>query len=107
MQVSINRRTKNIIFFLSIVIVFSFTGFIAVNTAVMITDNIYDGVFVGNIPLGGLSIDEAKKKIIITFKHQTDNSPISLTYKTQRWSINNKDIDLNIDADNLARQAYI
>jgi vancomycin resistance protein YoaR len=106
MKLSINQGAKNIMLFLGIIILFSSTGFIAVNAAFAISDNIYDGVFIGNIPVGGLSIDEAKNKIIIDFKNKADNLPISLKYKTKTWSINTKDIELDIDADNLAKQAY-
>lgn len=106
MKFSISQGTKNIMLFLIIIILFSSTGFIAVNAAFAISDNIYDGVFIGDIPVGGLSIDEARNKVIIAFKNQTDNSPITLKYKTQTWSINSKDIELDIDAENLARQAY-
>jgi vancomycin resistance protein YoaR len=106
MKVSINQNSKNIMLFLSIIILFSLTGFIAVNTAFAISDNIYDGVFIGDISVGGLSIDEAKNKIIKDFKNKTANSPISLKYKEKTWSISNKDIELDIDADKLAQQAY-
>jgi len=106
MKISINQHIKSIMLFLIIIILFSSTGFIAVNTTFAISNNIYDGVFIGDIPVGGLSIDEAKNKIIKDFKNKTNKSVISLKYKTQRWSINANDIELDIDADDLARQAY-
>lgn len=106
MKFSFDQRTKNIMLFIIIIISFSLTGFIAVNAAFAISDNIYDGIFVGDIPVGGLSINEAKDKIINSFENKTINAPIILKYKTQTWSINTKDIDLSIDADHLAWQAY-
>ncbi|MDF2636186.1 MAG: VanW family protein [Pelosinus sp.] len=103
MNGTINQRTKDIVYFFSIIILFSLTGFVATNAALDVSDAIYDGIFIGDIPVGGLSINEAKSKIL---KNQTANSTIFLTYKTQKWSIDTKDIDLDIDADNLAQQAY-
>ncbi len=105
MNGTIKQRAKNIIFFVSIIILFSLTGFIATNAALDVCDTIYDGIFIGDIPVGGLSIDEAKNKIN-NLKNQTVNSSISLTFKTQTWSIDTKDIDLDIDADSLVQQAY-
>lgn len=105
MNGTIKKRTKNIIFFISIIILFSLTGFIATNAALDVSDTIYDGIFIGDIPVGGLSINEAKNKIN-NIKNQTANSSITLTFKSQTWSIDAKDIDLDIDADNLAQQAY-
>lgn len=106
MKFSFDQRTKNIMLFIIIIISFSLTGFITVNAAFAISDNIYDGIFVGDISVGGLSIKEAKDKIINSFENKTINAPITLKYKTQIWSINAKDIDLRIDADHLAWQAY-
>lgn len=106
MKITINQRAKNIMLFLSIIILFSLTGFIATTTAFDVSDSIYEGVFIGDIPVGGLSIDEAKSEITINIKNQTANSPNYLTYKTQKWPINANDIDLEINADDLVQQAY-
>jgi vancomycin resistance protein YoaR len=106
MNATINQRIKSIIVFFSIIILFSLTGFVAANAALDVSDTIYDGILIGDIPVGGLSISEAKNKIIMNIKKQTANSSISLTFKTQTWYIDAKDIDLDIDAENLAQQAY-
>lgn len=102
----LNQRTKNIILFLILIMLFSSTSFIAVNAVFAISDTIYEGIFIGDIPVGGLSVEEAKNKILANFKNRTEKSSFLLKGRTQTWSIKVVDIDLEIDADSLARQAY-
>lgn len=106
MKFLINQHTKNILLFLSIIVLFSSTGFVATNAAFNVSDAIYEGVYIGDIPVGGLSMEEAKSKVLATIKNQTIHPPISLTYKGQSWPIAAKDIDLSINADALVQQAY-
>lgn len=106
MNFLVNKRTRCIVLFLGIITLFSSTGFLAANAAFTISDKIYDGILVGDIPVGGLSIDEAQNKIRDNFKKQITSPPIYLTYKTKKWPIEAKDIDLDIDAAKLAQQAY-
>lgn len=107
MQVTTNIIKKNIILFLSIIILFSFVSLAVANAAFSITDNIYDGVFVGSISVGGLSISEAKQKIEEFYTNKlNDAPPIIIRYKEQTWTLSSTDIELSIDADALAFEAY-
>lgn len=98
------RITKFIIFF-NIIVVFSLVGFVATNVVYMMTGDIYNGVRVGDIDVGGLSIDQAGRKISDVYREKTQQSVLNLVYNNT-WSVTTEEIDLSIDADLLAKQAY-
>jgi len=79
---------------------------ITTNAAFIFTDNIYNGVVIGNIPVGGLSVDEAKNTIIVAFQDRTTKSPITIRYQNETWPIASQDIELTINADDLVIQAH-
>jgi Uncharacterized vancomycin resistance protein len=80
---------------------------IAANAVFIVSNGIYQGVFVGDIPVGGLSVIEAKEKITAAFNELTTKTPvITAVYKDEKWVIPAQDIDLSIEADKLAQQAY-
>lgn len=86
---------------------FSSISMIAANTAFLVKNEIYHGVTVGNIHVGGLSILQAQQKIATTFKEQTAKAPvITVVYQGQKWTISAQDIDLSIQTNQLAQQAY-
>jgi vancomycin resistance protein YoaR len=99
-----NRFTKLIIFFI-IIVLFSFVGIVVTNFVYTMTDDIYNGVSVGDIDVGGLSIEQAKIEISNTFRERTQQSVLTLVYNN-RWSVTAEEIDLNINADVLAQRAY-
>ncbi|WP_207857076.1 VanW family protein [Lucifera butyrica] len=72
----------------------------------MMTDEIYQGVTVGGIPVGGLSVDAAEQKIRDHFQQYWDRPVILFTYNKQQWPITPQNFDLTIDAHNLALGAY-
>ena len=107
MQTSINKRATNIVLFLGIILLFSVASLAVANTAFSVKDNIYDGVSIGDTPVGGLSLEEAKSKIQKVYGDKlTSNPPITIHYKEQGWDILSSDINLSIDADALALEAY-
>ena len=86
---------------------FSSVSMIAANTAFLVTDEIYQGVTVGDIHVGGLSVGQAQDKIAAAIKERTTKSPVIIAvYKEKKWTISAQDIDLSIQADMLAKQAY-
>ncbi|WP_246105550.1 VanW family protein [Sporomusa termitida] len=72
----------------------------------MVTNKIYQGVSVGDIDVGGLSIVEAEQEIAAVFKERTSEATIALMYNNKQWRITAQDIELSINAGELARQAY-
>jgi len=101
------KRTTNLIAFFVIILLFSSVGLVSTNFALMVTDKIYHGVVVGNIPIGGLSIQEAEEKITAAYnKNIIDKPPIVLIYQNQTWIISPQDIDLFLDVSSTATQAY-
>lgn len=100
-----NTRRANLILFLGLIIAFSIISFVAANTAFIVTNEIYSGVSVADIPLGGLPVKEAEVKIrerILTRMSQ----PIQLHYKDKTWPISLEEINVAIDASSLAQKAY-
>ena len=86
---------------------FSAVSMIAANTAFMVTNEIYQGVTVGDIHVGGLSVAQAQQKILTIFNERTEKTPfITATFEEQKWTISAQDIDLSIQANRLAQQAY-
>lgn len=86
---------------------FSSVSMIAANTALMVTNEIYQGVTVGDINVGGLSVAQAQQKILAEFNERTVKAPfITATYKDQEWGISAQEIELSIQAEKLAQQAY-
>lgn len=106
MQIATPKSATGLTIFLGIIILFSAVSIIAANAAFMVRDEIYSGVTVGDIPVGGLSVRAAQQKILGIFKERTGKSPIILIYQDQSWPVSSEDIELNIDAVDLANQAY-
>ena len=106
MQIELAKRKVKLVFFFAVIVLFSSVSLITTNAAFLFSDNIYNGVAIGTIPVGGLSIDEAKTAINIAFQERVVNSPVTVSYENQTWSIAPQDIDLAINADILAEQAY-
>ena len=106
LQIAATRRTVNLVFFFGIILFFSFASLLATNAAFIVTDTIYNGVTIGNIPVGGLSIPEAKNVLLTSYNNRVATSSITVTYQNQTRTITPQEIDLSIDADALATQAY-
>lgn len=106
MQPVASKRTTNLIFFLGVIVLISIISMVSINAAFSVTDEIYNGVRVGNIDVGGLTVSAAEDKITAVFQEQTQNPPITLSYQNQQWSASVQDIDLGLDAAALAQQAY-
>lgn len=104
---TVTPKNTNILLFLIIIMLFSSISMIAANTAFVVADEIYQGVTVGDIDLGGLSVPQAQQKIFTIFEERTAKEPaITVMYNEQTWKISAQDIDLAIQADKLAQQAY-
>lgn len=58
-----------------------------------------------DIDIGGLSEEEAKQKLLAVYRARTAE-PMRLLYADKFWTISAADIDLTIDADKLAYEAY-
>ncbi len=97
---------KNIIIFLGVIVLFSLIGTVTLDAAFTVTDDVYGGVRVGDIDVGGLTLAAAEKKITAAFLDWTQHDPITLVYNNKRWTIGAGDIDLTINAAELAKQAY-
>ncbi|WP_245823897.1 VanW family protein [Sporomusa malonica] len=103
---TVTSKNSSIILFLIIIMIFSSISMIAANTTFMVTDGIYQGVTVGDIHVGGLSVTQAEQKIIAEFRERTAKAPITAVYQNQKWTITAQEIELGIEADKLAQQAY-
>lgn len=106
MHIAIVKDKANIILFLVIIILFSSISAVVTSMAFMVTDKIYNGVMVGDIVVGGLSIKEAEDKIQTVVQQRLKEPPISLHYEDKNWVVNADEIDLVVDPTVLAHQAF-
>ena len=106
MRIALTKHTTILVFFFSIIALFSVVSLAATNAVFIFTNNIYEGVTVGTISVGGLSVDEAKKEISNAFKDQIAQSNITVTHQNETWTITPQDIEISINPDELALQAY-
>lgn len=106
LQIALAKRNVKLLFFFVVIVLFSSVSLITTNAAFLFTDNIYDGVAIGAIPVGGLSVDEAKNTVLLAFQDKASKPRITLSYEKETWSIAPQDIELAINADDLALQAY-
>lgn len=110
MQPAITKRITSIILYLGVIALFSIVGVMVgvatVSSSFTEKEAIYGGVKVGGVDLGGLTIDEAQAKLSDVVSRRLEDSPITLVYKEQQWTIASQDIDLFIDTAELVNQAY-
>lgn len=106
MQTTTPKRAQNLILFLSIIVLFSTVSLFATNTAFMVTNEVYHGVTVGDIAVGGLTLAQAEAKISSTYAARSTQPIITLEYQGSTWPILARDIDLELNAQQLAEQAY-
>lgn len=97
---------RNSVVFFGIIIFFILLSLVVTNTAFMVTDKIYSGVVVGDISVGGLSIREAEDKIRNSVEWRIANASITMKYNDEHWKFAADDIELIVDAAELARQAF-
>jgi len=102
-----HKRILKIMLYLGVIVLLSIVSMVSINAAFAVTDLVYDGVKVGNVDVGGLSEKEAQKKLEEAFWGQTNKEALLLTYKDQKWTIATSDIDLTINSESLAHQAYL
>lgn len=106
MRISTVKDVPNIVLFLGIIVLFSTASIVATNFAFMITDKIYNGVMVGDIAVGGLTVKEAENKILSSVQRRLSDSPIIVKYEGASWAISSQDIDFTVDSAKLAEQAF-
>ena len=75
--------------------------------ALSVSDRIFYGVTVEDIPIGGHTVQEATTKLEQAFQNKLAKKPIiRITYKDKSWNITPNDIDLHIEFEQTARKAY-
>ncbi|MPM34776.1 hypothetical protein SDC9_81363 [bioreactor metagenome] len=106
MRISTGKDITNIVLFLAIITVFSSISLVATNMAFMVTDKIYNGVMVGDIAVGGLSVKEAEDKIDANFRHRLNDPPIIMNYEGNCWKVTAEEVEWTLDSEKLAQQAF-
>ena len=67
---------------------------------------IYEGIWVDDIHLGGMSIEEAKSVLAERTRESLEEIKFELIHNDKRWTITYKDIGAYIDWDKKIDQAY-
>ncbi|MCX7779687.1 MAG: VanW family protein [Negativicutes bacterium] len=94
------------ILFFGIILFFSMVSFFATSTAFMVTNEIYHGVVIGDLPVGGLTPAEAEAKIRASFQALSNKPLVMLEYNGSRWALMTADIEFQINAARLVQEAY-
>lgn len=93
--------------FSTIIILFSSIILISLSMALSVSDRIFYGVTVEDIPLGGHTVQEATTKLEQEFQNKLAKKPIiRITYQDKSWDITPNDIDLHIEFEQTAQKAY-
>lgn len=98
-----NKKVRNIILILSIVIIT--IGAIAIhyfNKNYIYNHKIAKNVYVGNTDLSNLSIDEAKKLLSNTYNPKT----MKIEYENDSFDLNPQTIDFKYDTNSVLNEAY-
>ncbi len=69
-------------------------------------DTIYDGVYVDDIPLGGLTKEEAKAKVEAKQQEGLKNMNVTLAQGAQTWAFTSADMGVTFDTDAIIDQAW-
>ncbi|MDR1701226.1 MAG: VanW family protein [Sporomusaceae bacterium] len=102
----LSSKKSKIIFFFSVVLIFSTIGLVISEASFLIRNRIHDHVSIGDIDVGGLSIEEAEKKIKSVFQQKMQNPPLTAVYQDKFWTISKESIALKINSSLLAQEAY-
>lgn len=99
-KVKLNKK-----FFITIgAIVFALVGIMGMLVMTVPKDTVANGVYLENMPLGGLTEDEVLK--LINANEFYRDCAISIEYGRNTESFTNDDIDLQVDAEKTARKAF-
>ncbi len=93
-------------FFLSIISLFSLVSFAAANTAFWVSDEIFQGVTVDHVELGGLSKQAARHKLEAVWSDSTLPQGIILVSGDKSIVVSLEEIDFSISIDQIIDEAY-
>jgi len=79
---------------------------IAHMTDVVERNTFYDGLYLDDVSLGGLTYQEAADMFEKKAQEQLDSLKVTLVYKDQSWSFNYEDIKAHIDWEEKLNQLY-
>ena len=75
-------------------------------SAVLDVDTFYDGVTVGGIDLGGMTMDEARTALSAAESGASGDFTVTLTYEEQTFTVTQADVDFSYDTEAVLEQAY-
>ena len=67
---------------------------------------IYDGVYIENIPVGGLTLDEAREKVEENISSGTGEPYINMTYGGKTWTLSGADLGAQSSLETALEQAW-
>ena len=79
-------------------------SFLAIGYSMMVTGTVTEGVYIGDVHLGGLTFDETKD--IISDLELGDSYTLQLIHDNEAQSINISDVKYTIDVDATAQKAF-
>lgn len=99
-----NKKTILIAFITVCTLILVFGGFLAVGYSMMVTSTVADGVYIGEVHLGGLTLDKAKETI--KELELDDTYSLNLIYDKMPQALTVGDMNYSIDVDATAQKAF-
>lgn len=99
---SLKNLTKKKKIFITLISIFIFS-YIVFAIFCMNNSNIFSRIYINNINVSNMSIDEAKEKVS---SELTSSKPIHLTYEDYEITILPSEIDFSFDIDSTIQEAY-
>jgi len=79
---------------------------IAYMKQVVEVDTYYEGIFIDDVALGGMTFDNAKSKLLEKADERLSAIRFELVHGDERWVIDNEDIDASLNVDEIMQQAF-
>jgi len=118
----INRAKKNKkrawIIFTAVMVMLLMAGVYALNEwveyqrhieymeQVVEVDTFYEGIFIDNVAVGGMSLAEAQRELQETTNERLSAISFDLIYNDRRWIINHDDINASLNVDKVLQEAF-
>lgn len=106
MQTVTIKNKRYTILFAVIMVVFSSVSIVASNSVFLFSNEIYHGVNIAGIEVGGLSKEAAADKLYKNLSVKFYKPIITIRYNKNIWELSDKDIDYTVNYNSLAQEAY-
>ncbi|MEI7962016.1 MAG: VanW family protein [archaeon] len=103
----VRKKGSKILITITIVIVAIFIAlFASASIYIYANSNVFYGVKVGSVDLGGLSKDDLRQKLNSVFSDFAKNGQITVVAGTEKFIVTTKELNASVNIDNLSEKVY-